>query len=398
MCYGERKQKNNKMKICVVTTSFTQGIINLINFLSSKYEFHVIYVMFPSSVEDVKLISKSCNLHAIRYPYKTYSLAETGAFQSLAFTPLFVNMLVQIRRVIKRYNIDLIQAHWAIPAGFLACLVSAQIPVITTLRGSDINKFGKRQVFKYPAKYALKRATKIIALSNDLKEEAIKLGARDDKIWVIPGGVDTDKFKPQNKNEARVKLQLPEELLILFVGVLTKNKRIDRLIRVTAKLSRDFNLQVLILGDGPERANLENLARYLGLENIIFKGWVSPNDMPLYMAASDVLVLPSESEGLPGCVQEAMACGISIVASNVGGLPDLITNGVNGYLVDNEAEMEERLRLLMSSPELRNKMGANAREFARQNLSIDKVVNQTEELYAAILDRKLITPETGGML
>ena len=297
-------------------------------------------------------------------------------------------MLREIRKVVKNGNINLVNAHWAIPSGFLASLCCRKLPLITTIRGTDIKKLGGKRFFKYPVKYALMRSAKIIAVSSDLKQNAINLGAREENIHIIPRGIDLNEFKPRDKQAIRAKFNLPNGFLFLFAGDLIKLKRVDRLIRVTAKLSRDFNLHVLTVGNGPERANLENLAKSLGLENILFIGRAPYDNMPFYMAASDILVLPSESEGLPGCVQEAMACGTPVVASNVGGLADLITNGENGYLVDNEAEMEERLRLLMSSPELVQTMGANALEFARQNLSLDMVVKKTEELYASVLKQK----------
>ncbi len=105
------------------------------------------------------------------------------------------------------------------------------------------------------------------------------------------------------------------------------------------------------------------------------------------MAASDVLVSPSESEALPTCVQEGMACGIPIVANNVGGLPDLVTHGENGYLTNDEFEMEKYLRQLMSSPELVALMGAKALDFARQNLSIDRIADQIEGLYLQVTSK-----------
>ncbi len=182
----------------------------------------------------------------------------------------------------------------------------------------------------------------------------------------------------------RAELHLPEGFLVLFVGYLYKLKRVDRLIKASANLSKDFDFHVVIAGDGPERQKLESMARSLGLENILFKGSIPHDDVPFYMAAADVLVLPSETEGLPGCVREAMACGIPVIASNVGGLPDLITNEITGYLANDEIELDKYLRVIMSSPALRATMGTNALDFARQNLSLDSVIEQIEEVYASV--------------
>ena len=377
----------NGYRICVVITSFTEGIINLVNTVSPKHEVHLIYIASPVSIKDAERISESCYVHAIRYPYKAHSLAELGIIQSLGYIRLFWDMLLEIRKVVKNYHIDLIHAHWTIPCGFLASLSTRSIPLITEIHGSDIKVFGKRRLFKYPIKYALRRSAGIIAVSKDLKQEAMRLGAIRDRIHVIPGRVNTNRFKPVDKNLARSGLNLPDGFLVLFVGNLIKLKRVDKLIEVVSRLSQDTDCHLLIAGDGPERTALEDLAGRLRLKNIIFTGRIPNDSMHLYMAASDVLVLYSKSEGLPQCVQEAMACGIPVVASNVGGIPDIVSHGVNGYLANDEAELERYLRELMTSPELVSAMGANALQFARQNLSSVRAIEQIGDLYTSILDK-----------
>jgi len=377
------------VKICAVTASFPRydctesGIFvyNLIIGISKKHEVHVIY---PANLKMPPDNSEPFYRHEIPYPFKTRPLAQVHGLELINVLPLLISMAREIRRVKRKYNIDLLHAFWTIPCGFASSFCCGDIPLLTTLEGSDIKVFGRELISKPPIKRALKQSRKIIALSNELKREAIELGAREDKIHVIPDGVDTSKFKPGDKHVLRAELHLPEGFLVLFVGYLYKLKRVDRLIKASANLSKDFEFHVVIAGDGPERQNLERLAESLGLKTILFKGSVAHEDMPSYMAASDVLVLPSETEGLPTCVQEAMACGIPVVASNVGGLPDLITNEITGYLANDEIELEGHLRRIMSSPESVSLMGTNALNFARKNLSLDSVVERIEEVYASV--------------
>jgi teichuronic acid biosynthesis glycosyltransferase TuaC len=375
----------DRKRLCVVTTGFGPAIYDCVRILATRYEIHVVYLTYPQNKEYVTSISKLCYLHPIKYPSKTVFLAELSSLEALTLLPSFTEMFMKIRRVVKEHSIDLIHAYWSIPCGFLASLAAGKTPLITSLMGLDAKVQRKQMMFQPLVKYALKKSTIIITRSNQLKKEAIELGAQENKIHVVPRGVDLSKFTPRDKHVARAKLHLPNKFVILFVGNLIKLKGADRLIQVSARLSRDFDFYLLIVGDGPERANFERLAEELGLKNIVFTGMVPHDDVPFYMAASDVLVLASESEGLPGCVQEAMACGIPIVASNVGGLPDIITNGATGYLSSGEEEMEEQLKRLMSSPELCSLMGTNALNFARQTLSLDKVVEQLEKLYASLL-------------
>ena len=385
---------DNRTRVCTISTSFPQyegdyfgaNVYAVINGLSARYQNHVIYLAYPNATVKTKSTSDLMHTHSIKYPYKTYPLSQIHGFEVLGLIPLFIRMLLKIRAVVKNHNIDLIHAYSAVPSGFFAALCCGKKPLVITLPGSDVKVFGKKRIFKYLIKYALKKAAKIVAVSNDLKQEAIKLGVEEQKISIISAGVDTDKFQPMDKQVLRSNLCLPDSFLMLFAGTLIKIKRVDKLINICFNLNKDFDCYLLIAGDGPEKENLKNLVKDLKLRNVQFKGEIPHKDMPLYMAASNVLVLASESEGLPGCVQEAMASGIPVVTSNVGGLPDIITDGINGYLTNNEAEMEERLRLLITSTQLAATLGTNALEFARQNLSFDMVLKRTDELYASVLE------------
>ena len=373
----------------MVTSSFAQGISNLVNSLAEKHGLHFIYISAPEREREAKTFSKCCYVHPVVSPKPvnlTGSLTENNFWQCFRLIPVFIKMFFTLRTVVSKYNIDIVNAEWSIPSGFIACLACRNIPVVTTLRGSDINMFGKRFFFRQLIKYTLNHSTRIIALADDLRGVAIEMGTDSDKIELIPSGIDMRMFRPVEKKIIRASQGIKDCFQAIFVGNLIPLKRVDMIVRVCARLSQRYShISLVIVGEGPEHAKLVKLARDEHFGNIQFTGRVEYDQMPAYMNAADVLVLPSESEGLPDVVQEAMACGITVIASNVGGLPELITDGVNGFLVNSEAEMEECLRQLISNPELRIKMGANAREFATRYLSNDKVVKQTEELYQSIL-------------
>lgn len=374
------------MEICAVTSSFPRykgdhsGIF-VYNLLLAASKRHKVHVIYPTNMRIPQDKTDPLYRHEVSYPFKTYPLAQVQGWELIKVLPLLTNMARAIRRVKHQHSIDLFHAFWTIPGAFITSLCCGKTPLVTTLEGSDIKVFGRELISKLPIKYALKKSSRIIALSNELKREAIELGANEDKIYVIPDGVDTSQFKPMDKGALRARLQLPDGFLVLFAGSLFKGKRVDRLIKVSSSLSRASDFHVLIVGDGPERQKLEGMARSLGLNNILFKGQISHEDLPPYMATSDVLVLPSETEGLPTCVQEAMACGIPVVASNVGGLPDLVTKGVTGYLADDDIELEGYLKQLISSPSLTRMMGEKALDFARRNLALETVVEQIEQVY-----------------
>jgi N-acetyl-alpha-D-glucosaminyl L-malate synthase BshA len=302
----------------------------------------------------------------------------------------------EIIGVKRSYDVDLIHAFWSIPAGFVSAFCCGKTPLITSLMGSDIKVFSRgasariRRTLVTPiVKYPYHKSTKLIAVSQDLKREAIELGAKEENIHVISEGIDIREFRPMDKDALRRRLNLPEGLLLIYVGPVFRLKRIDRLIRTSACLSPDFDLHVLIVGDGPERRSLEILAKELHVQDrVIFTGQILQDEVPQLTAASDVFVLCSETEGLPRVVREAMACGVPIVASNVGGLPEMVFNGETGYLADNDLELENYLRKILASRELRIQMGARAVEFARKNFALEKTVREHENLYLSLVSAR----------
>lgn len=394
------------MKICIVSANFARfkgdqmgaGIYDFALAIAQNHEVHVIY---PSHIETTEEWDDPLLRHGIPYPCKTHPLAQVHGRDLANLAPLLFNMGKEIIRVKRKYDVDLIHAFWSIPAGFVSALCCGKTPLITSLMGSDIEVFSRgatariRRAIATPIiKYSYHKSTKLIAISQDLKREAIEFGATEDNIHVISEGIDMRKFRPMDKDALKRRLGLPDGFLLLYVGPVFRLKRIDRLIKVSARLSTDFDLHVLIVGDGPERTSLEILAREMGLQDrVVFIGQVSHDEVPQFTAASDVFVLCSETEGLPKCVREAMSCGVPIVASNVGGLPELVSNGETGYLADDDIELEKNLRQIMSSPELRERMGAQALEFARKNFAIEKAVREHEDLYSSLgsVNRKQIS-------
>jgi glycosyltransferase involved in cell wall biosynthesis len=369
------------LKVCIVTSSFPRYPGDFSGFvvydqalaLSKKHEVHVIY---PDNIKHPLDNNDRIHRHSIPYPFKSYPLAQVHSWELPGVPRLLFDMAKTIRKIDRQFGIDLFYAFWTIPCGFICSWSCRKTPMLLGIMGSDLEVFGRQSLTRPFIARAIGRADGIISVSEDLKREAIGLGGSAETIHVVPTGVDTKRFKPMDKKAIRAKLSIPDGFIWMFSGSLFKLKRVEWIIRLCARLNSDFKFNVLIVGDGPERQSLQNLAKTLGIDNIIFKGLITREDMPEYMAAADVLLLFSETEGLPNCIQEAMAVGMPVVATRVGGMPDIIKDGYNGYLVENESEAETALRQLMSSPVLAAQMGSNALSFARQTLSIDKILEQ----------------------
>ncbi len=378
------------MKICIVTSSFPrfkgdysgQFVYKQALGLSARHEVHVIY---PTDRPNPEAARDPFQHHPFRYPFHTYPMSQVRGLDILNVIGLFFRMTREIRRVKKDFNIDLFYAFWTIPCAFICSLACGKTPFLIGMMGADDKVFGRAGIARPFIGRAVRKAARIIALSQELKLAALKLGAGGDKVAVIPTGIDLNAYKPVDKAAARAALGLPEGMLLLFVGSLFKLKRTDWLIRLSADLGKQSRFHTLIAGDGPERGKLENLAAHLECGNVRFLGRVAPDIVPSLMAASDVLVLLSETEGLPSCIQEAMACGIPVVATAVGGIPDIVKDGVTGYLVNSESEARARLAQLMQTPELAPRLGRNARSFAEQHLSSSQLNDQINAVCESVL-------------
>lgn len=375
-------------KICIVTSSFprykgdSSGIFiyNIVNELIDKYEIHIIY---PTNIKNPLFDSERFYRHMIHYPFKSYPMSQVRGADNLNSIRLFFTMAHKLTKVIKDYDIDLIHSYWAIPAGFVTASCNRNIPQILTLPGSDIKIFSKKALLRLPVKHALKKASSIIACSHDLKQEVLNIGVSDDKIEVIPAGVNTKQFKPQDKQSLRTTLCLPDCFIIVYLGSLLRIKRVDRIIKACADIACNKKFYLIIIGDGPEKRNLIEIAKANGVNNIMFTGCVPHELVQNYLAASNVIVIASESEGLPGCVQEGMACGLPVIATDVGGLPEIVMNGKTGFLISNDLELKEKLKVLINAPEVASTLGNNSRVYAQNNLSIESIVNKIDRLYTA---------------
>ena len=208
-------------------------------------------------------------------------------------------------------------------------------PFVVTVHGEDVTKYSKMLFLKHFSKDALSRCDRIISVSKSLKDEIYKSNLSKKHIDVVPSGYNVGRFKPLDMKKCRKLLNLPEnKKIVLFVGHLIERKGVEYLIR-SIKILSEENKGILcyIVGTGILENKLRGVASELDLKNkIIFVGKKKPDEIPIWMNACDVLVLPSLNEGLPNVVSEALACGKPVVATNVAGTPEILNNDV-GYLV-----------------------------------------------------------------
>lgn len=288
---------------------------------------------------------------------------------------------------------DLIHAHFSYPDGFgmIELAKKWNIPLVISALGTIERKvayegsYTSGQIIK-----AMNFADKVLSVSEDLKLHIVNLGINENNVIVVPNGVDTEKFKPAGKENARKLLNLPlDKNIILFVGALRSIKGVDYLIEA-AKNFVDSNTELYLVGrDDGLKKSLKKMAQDFKITDFIrFIGPVNHEDIPLWISASDILVLPSLSEGRPNVVLEALACEVPVVATDVGGIPELIINGETGYLVPakNPLELSEKVNKLLGDENQREKMGKFGRKsIIQRGLTWEAHAKKTVDIYSKLL-------------
>ena len=290
-----------------------------------------------------------------------------------------INYIIKTTNIIKKINPDIVHCQSTLPA--LAAFFSKK-PYVVYCRGSDIYLTGK--IKNKINKFVLKHAEKVIALTKNMQKK-IKKDYKIDSI-LIYNGIDINKYK-LNKAKLRKQSKLKDEKVIIYIGTLKKVKGVEYLIKAFKNINKKFpNTKLWIIGDGPERRNLEALTKNLKLKNIVFFGKKSNDKIPKYTIASDILVLPSLSEGFPMAILEAMASGLPIVASKVTGVSEIVKDKINGFLVKpkNSKEIAEKVSIILKNKNLQSRFRKNNLKEVKK-YSWKKTGNQLEKVYKQIL-------------
>ncbi|HKY40931.1 MAG TPA: glycosyltransferase family 4 protein [Polyangiaceae bacterium] len=227
-----------------------------------------------------------------------------------------------------RGRVDVVLGCWAYPDGFAAVLLAEWlgVPAVIKLHGSDMNVVARLSGPRRRLQWALRRVARVVAVSRPLAEAAAALGAPRDRIDIVPNGVDREAFQPRDRAEARRALGLPLDVpLVLYVGHVTAQKgAVDLIEAFKLAAERLGGAELVLVGDGDELQACRLRARQVGL-CAYFAGAQPHERIPTWLAACDVLCLPSWSEGMPNVVLEALASGRAVVASRVGAIPELLT-------------------------------------------------------------------------
>ncbi|MBK7975183.1 MAG: glycosyltransferase [Deltaproteobacteria bacterium] len=283
---------------------------------------------------------------------------------------------------------DLLHANWLFTAlAAWPARVARRLPVLVTLRGSDLALAEAAAPLRLVAGRLLRALDGVAPVSRDLAGRAVRLGARAARTWAVADGAETEGFPTREDARRELSLEVTGRL-VLFVGNVIPVKGIDVLIDAASRLAARAELadvRFVLVGGGADIPRYEALARARGLADVLrFTGFRPTDEVPSWMAACDVFCLPSRSEGLPNVILEAMGVGRAIVATRVGGVPDLVEHEGNGLLVPSEdpAALADALSRLLAEPRMRERMEARGRELlGARGLTWEATARRYDELY-----------------
>lgn len=301
---------------------------------------HEVHFITYSQPVRLALLNPNVHYHEVNVP--EYPLFHYQPYE-LALSSKLVDM-------VKLYKIDVLHVHYAIPhayAGYMAKQMlkneGIEIPMITTLHGTDITLVGNHPHYKPAVSFSINKSDVVTSVSQSLKEDTYKLFNIKRDIHVIPNFIELEKNnKEYNVPCQRTLIAKPEERIITHISNFRKVKRIPDIIRIFDKIQQNIPAKLLMVGDGPEKEKAEILCQELGiLDKVIFFG--NSNEIDKLLSNSDLFLLPSETESFGLAALEAMAWGVPVISSNSGGLPEVNFEGVSGYLskVGNIDEMAQ---------------------------------------------------------
>lgn len=325
---------------------------------------------------------------------------EVPTYPLFQYPPYLLALANKMAEVARYEGLDVLHVHYAIPhatSAFLAREMLAPLgpKVVTTLHGTDITLVGQQPSFADIIAFSINRSDAVTAVSEALRRETLARFTVYREVVTIPNFVDLNAFRPGRDPELRRRYARDDEALLVHVSNFRPTKRVDRVVDVFSRVAQRLPARLLMVGDGPDLGVARALAAELGVaDRVQFVGKVE-RVAPL-MAAADLCLLPSTHESFGLVALEAMACGVPVIASRVGGLPEVVVDGECGYLLpeDDVEGMARRAAELLGNPALYRGFAAAGRRRAGE-FAAERIIPRYEALYADVLGRGA-RPPAGG--
>jgi N-acetyl-alpha-D-glucosaminyl L-malate synthase BshA len=352
----------------------------------------------------LELAARGHEVHFISYavPVRMSDASERIHFHEVEMLnyPLFdhppytLALATQMHNVAVNESLDLLHVHYAIPHSVSAYLARAmleprRLPFVTTLHGTDITLVGADRSYLPITRFSIEKSDAVTAISSYLREVTLSEFEVKRPVEIIPNFVNCDVFLPLEDHGRRREFATDEEKLLVHLSNFRPVKRIPDVVEIFAMVRKEIPAKLLFIGDGPERTIGEWMVREKGLtRDVVFMG--KQNQVQNLLGVADVMLLPSDLESFGLAALEAMACGVPSVCSRVGGVPEVITDGVEGYLVPprDVNTMAERTLRILTEPGRRETMGKAARQRASTEFCATKIIPRYEKLYQSVLNSR----------
>lgn len=321
--------------------------------------------------------------------YHEVDLSTYPLFEFPPYDLALANMMVHL---IQFENLDVLHVHYAIPHATSAYLAkqilkeeAKDVPVITTLHGTDITLVGSDPTYKQVVDFSINQSDGVTAVSEYLREETYRLFDITKEIKVIPNFIDLDRFKKSKKEHFKKAICPEGEKIVTHVSNFREVKRVTDVVATFSKvLQNGVKAKLLMVGDGPERPKAENKCRELGMcDQVRFLG--KQDQVEEVLSISDLFMIPSGSETFGLAALEAMSCSVPIISSNIGGLPEVNIHGETGYLCElGDIDcMAQHATEILTDEKLQERMSKAARKRA-EGFEIDKIVTVYEDYYEEV--------------
>jgi N-acetyl-alpha-D-glucosaminyl L-malate synthase BshA len=345
---------------------------------------HEIHFITYSQPVRLALLNPNVHYHEVNVP--EYPLFHYQPYE-LALSSKLVDM-------VKLYKIEVLHVHYAIPhayAGYMAKQMlkneGINLPMITTLHGTDITLVGNHPFYKPAVTFSINKSDYVTSVSQSLKDDTLKLFKIKNKIKVIPNFIELDKVKKDPDAPChRYVMAKENERIVTHISNFRKVKRIPDIIKIFYNIQKEMPAKLMMVGDGPEKEKAEVLCMELGIyDKVIFFG--NSNEIDKILCMTDLFLLPSETESFGLAALEAMALGVPVISSNSGGLPEVNFDGVSGYLsnVGNVEEMAANAIKILQDDTVLNQFKKNALEVAKK-FDIKNILPKYEALYQRAID------------
>lgn len=352
-----------------------------------------------------ELASKGHQVHFISYafPHRLQHFVDNVFFHEVEISnyPLFEHSLYglaltsKMLEVIKYEKLDLLHVHYAIPHATSAYLTkqilkkeNSNIKVITTLHGTDITLVGLEPSFLPLVKFSIEESNGNTAVSRFLKEKTLTNYNINSDIKVIYNFIDTELFSPNPNELLRNKIAPNEEKILIHTSNFRPVKRVPDTIKILSEVKKEIPAKLVLIGDGPDRSECERLVRELNLtKDVFFLG--KQDALQEILNVADIFLMPSQSESFGLSALEAMSCGVPVVSSSVGGLPELVRHNETGYIAEfgDTNRMSKYVIDLLTSEKKYKAFSENARRRAIEHFDKSIIVPQYEKYYEEILNQ-----------